>query len=107
MALSPGQFLGRFEIVDSIGSGGMGEVYRARDPHLGRDVALKLLPEHLAYDHDALARLRREAQTLAALSHPNIVAIHDLVEDDGRVFLVMELLEGESLRARIERGPIA
>jgi len=87
-----------------LGAGGMGEVYRARDPRLDRDVAIKVLPEHLALDSQALARFEREAKALAALSHPNIMAIHDFGADQGLSFAVMELLEGETLRGRFQRA---
>jgi eukaryotic-like serine/threonine-protein kinase len=106
MSLSPGARLGSFEVVSAIGAGGMGEVYRARDTKLARDVALKVLPESLASDPERLARLRREAQVLAALNHPNIAAIHGF-EDGGNIHaLVLELVEGETLADRIARGPI-
>ena len=84
-----------------LGGGGMGEVYRARDPRLGREVAIKVLPEHLAHDPEALARFQREAKAVAALSHPNILAIHDLGTDHDVCYAVMELLEGETLRSRV------
>jgi len=85
----------------------LGEVYRARDPRLGRDVAIKVLPQHLAADHDALARFEREARAVAALSHPNILSIYDVGSDSGVTYAVMELLEGESLRSRLARGPLS
>src|SRR5213082_539200 len=97
MALEPGSKLGPYEITAALGAGGMGEVYRAHDTKLDRDVALKVLPEAFASDPDRLARLHREAQLLAALNHPNIAAIHGL-EDSGSVHaLVMELVDGETL----------
>ena len=83
MPLRPGARLGPYEIVSPLGAGGMGEVYRARDPRLGREVAVKVLPEHLAKDPQALARFEREARAVAALSHPNILAIHDIGSDQG------------------------
>jgi eukaryotic-like serine/threonine-protein kinase len=92
----------RYEILSPLGAGGMGEVYRARDLRLGRDVAIKVLTEHLALNSDALARFEREAKAVAALSHPNILAIHDFGSDDNVSFAVMELLEGETLRKRIK-----
>src|SRR5437773_9545267 len=101
MTISAGTRLGPYEIVAPLGAGGMGEVYRARDTRLGREVAVKVLPENRAKDPDALACLEREAQAIAALSHPNIRAIHDLVTDQGVFFLVTELLEGETLRNRL------
>src|SRR6202044_1087539 len=97
MALTSGTKLGPYEILAPIGAGGMGEVYRGQDTRLGRDIAIKVLPERFA---TPLARERflREARACSALSHPNICAIHDLGEFEGRPFLVMELLEGETLR---------
>src|SRR5207237_6433403 len=106
MPLSPGLRLGPYEIVSAIGAGGMGEVYRARDTKLGRDVALKVLPEAFAADPDRLARLHREAQVLASLNHPNIAAIHGF-EDSGQIHaLVLEFVDGETLADRIARGPL-
>jgi Tol biopolymer transport system component len=102
MQLSPGTRLGSYEILSTIGAGGMGEVYRARDTRLNRDVAIKVLPDAFAADPDRLARFEREAQTLAALNHPNIAHIHGVV-DNG---LVMELVEGEDLAERLKRGPL-
>ncbi len=106
MALNPGSRLGPYEIVAALGAGGMGEVYRARDTRLGRDVAIKVLPESLATDPDALARFEREAKAIAALSHPNILAIHDFGIHEGFAYAVMELLEGETLRGKLVAGPI-
>jgi eukaryotic-like serine/threonine-protein kinase len=106
MPLSTGSRLGPYEVLAAIGAGGMGEVYRARDTRLGRDVALKILPEFSHHDGDRLRRFGQEAQAVAALNHPNIVAIFDVGERDGAPFLVSELLEGESLRAALERGPL-
>ncbi len=99
-----GSRLGPFEILAPIGAGGMGEVYRARDPQLGREVAIKVLPESLAKDPEALARFQVEARALAALSHPNILGIHDLDTDGDVSFAVMELLEGETLRDKLKDG---
>jgi serine/threonine protein kinase len=107
MTISAGTRLGSYEIVSAIGAGGMGEVYRARDSKLQRDVAIKVLPELFASDRDRLARFEREAQAVAALSHPNILAIHDYGVDGTRAYAVMELLEGETLRERLTYGPIA
>ena len=104
MTLVTGTKLGRYEILSELGAGGMGEVYRARDPRLERDVAIKVLPDRFAQDHDALARFRRESKSVAALSHPNIRAIYDIGADAGRTFAVMELLEGETLASRLERS---
>src|SRR5678810_614593 len=107
MPLTAGAHLGAYEIVSAIGAGGMGEVYRARDTRLKRDVALKILPESFASDPDRLARFQREAEVLASLSHPNIAGIYGLEESDGVRALVMELVEGETLADRIARGPIS
>jgi TolB-like protein/predicted Ser/Thr protein kinase len=104
--MDPGTRLGPYEIVAPLGAGGMGEVYRARDTNLRRDVALKLLPEAFAHDAEYLERLRSEAHLLAALNHPNVATIHDLTEADGRRFIVMELVDGTSLRERIGTGSI-
>ena len=93
-------------MTGQLGRGGMGEVYRARDTKLGRDVALKVLPEPFATDPDRLARFQREARVLASLSHPNIGAIHGLEESDGVRALVLELVEGPTLADRITQGPI-
>jgi Tol biopolymer transport system component len=101
MPLLTGSRLGAYEIVGKIGAGGMGEVFRARDAKLNRDVAIKVLPEALAQDPAALARFEREAQAVAALSHPNILAIHDFGTEGRIVYAVTELLEGETLRARM------
>ena len=106
MTLPAGSKLGPYEILSPIGAGGMGEVYRARDTKLDRDVAIKILPERLASDADALARFEREAKAVAALSHPNILAIHDFGREGGVAYAVAELLEGESLRSRLELGAI-
>ncbi len=106
MALTSGTRLGPYEISGPLGSGGMGEVYRARDTRLKRDVAVKVLPERLSRDPEALARFEREAVAVAALSHPGIVSIHDIGEADGVRFAVVELLEGESLRSVVLRGPL-
>jgi Tol biopolymer transport system component len=106
MALTSGTKLGPYEILSPLGAGGMGEVYRAKDTRLGRDVALKILPESFARDADRLRRFQQEARAVAALNHPNILAIHDIGEQAGSPFLVSELLEGESLRAALDRGPL-
>src|SRR5512138_3428036 len=106
MALAIGSHLGPYEIVSALGAGGMGEVYRARDTKLGRDVALKILPALFANDPDRLARFQREAQVLASLNHPNIAHIHGLEESGDVRALVMELVEGEDLSQRIARGAI-
>ena len=101
MALEPGVSLGPYRIVSPLGAGGMGEVYRARDPRLERDVAIKVLPEHFADDADSLARFQAEAKAVAALSHPNILAIHDTGQEGKRLYVVTELLEGETMRSRL------
>ena len=106
MALQPGTRLGPYEILTLLGRGGMGEVYRARDERLNRDVAIKVLPEHLASDPERLARLRREAQVLAALNHTHIAHIHGLEDANGVPALVLELVEGSTLAERIANGPL-
>src|SRR5215813_9247309 len=106
MRLHTGLKLAHYEILAPLGAGGMGEVYRARDSRLDRDVAVKVLPERLANTREALARFEREAKTLAALSHPNLVAIFDVGTDQGITFAVMEFLAGESLQARLTRGAL-
>ena len=103
MPLSPGTTLGAYEIVAPLGAGGMGEVYRARDARLGREVAIKVLPAAFASDPEALARFEREMKTLAALSHPHIVAIYDVGRDGHTAYAVTELLEGNTL-AEIARA---
>src|SRR5580692_8683724 len=103
MSLSASDKLGPYEILGLIGKGGMGEVYRARDPKLKRDVAIKVLPEVFARDHERMARFQREAEVLASLNHPNIAAIYGL-EDRA---LVMELVEGETLGSLIKAGPLS
>src|SRR5215470_6327519 len=106
MALAPGTRLGVYEILAPIGAGGMGEVYRACDRKLDRDVAIKILPDALAADPDRIARFEREAKTLAALNHPNISHIHGLQESDGSRAIVMELVDGPTLADRMTQGPI-
>ncbi|HEV7607379.1 MAG TPA: protein kinase [Steroidobacteraceae bacterium] len=101
---APGSRLGRFEILELLGAGGMGEVYRARDLRLGREVALKLLPDQFVRDPQRLARFERETQVLASLNHPNIAALHEIVAIEGSHALVLELVEGETLSERISRG---
>ncbi len=105
MALSPGTWLNHYEVLGHLGTGGMGEVYRARDNKLQREVALKVLPKAFAQDPERLARFRREAQVLAQLNHPNIAAVHSVEESEGTHFLVMELALGETLRDRSRAGP--
>jgi serine/threonine-protein kinase len=101
-----GKTLGHYKITSLLGRGGMGEVYRAKDQKLGRDVAIKVLPEEFAKDADRVARFQREAKLLASLNHPNIAAIHGLEESGGTSFLVLELVEGETLSDQLKRGPI-
>src|SRR5215831_9166215 len=105
MALTPGTKLGPYEIQSPLGAGGMGEVYRARDTRLGREVALKILPESFAGDSDRLRRFEQEARSVAALNHPNILAVFDIGESNGSPYLVAELLEGETLRSVLDGGP--
>ena len=106
MTLASGSFIGHYEILHPLGAGGMGEVYRARDTKLGRDVALKILPEIFAADAERLARFRREAMTLASLNHPNIAQIHGVEEDGPIRALVMEMVDGDDLAMRLMRGAI-
>lgn len=101
-----GREIGHFKILAMLGAGGMGEVYRARDTRLNREVAIKVLPHHLAEDAAALTRFKREARAVAALSHPNILAIHDFGEDQGVIYAVMELLDGQTLRQRLSASPM-
>ena len=106
MSLPPGKRLGSFEITSLIGSGGMGEVYRAKDLKLGREVAIKALPDLFSKDKERLSRFDREARLLASLNHPNIATIYGLEESEGAHYLVLELVEGETLAERLKRGPI-
>ena len=103
MALAAGTKLGSYEVVAQIGAGGMGEVYQARDSKLGRDVAIKVLPEAFAHDADRLSRFQREAKMLASLNHPNIATIHGLEQSGGTSYLVMELVAGKTLPDRVKR----
>ena len=107
MSLAPGERLGPYEVVAPLGAGGMGEVWRARDTRLGRDVAIKVLAAEGAGDLKALSRFQQEARSVAALSHPNILEIFDIGEERGVPFAVTELLDGESLRARLRGGPLS
>jgi len=107
MSLSAGDRVGPYEILAPIGAGGMGEVYRARDSRLDREVAVKVLPEHLANDPQALARFEHEAKAVAALSHPNILVLFDVGAHEGTHYAVTELLEGETLRDRLSRSPLS
>lgn len=106
MSLASGSRLGPYEILSALGSGGMGEVYRARDRKLDRDVAIKVLPEELAANPERIARFEREAKTLAALNHPGIAHIHGVEDSTGTPALVMELVEGPTLADRLQKGPL-
>jgi hypothetical protein len=106
VSLAPGTRLGPYEIVGPLGAGGMGEVYRARDTRLGRDVAVKVLPQHLSSSPEIRARFEREAKTVSALSHPNICTLHDVGREGQTDFLVMELIEGETLAQRLTKGAL-
>ena len=101
-----GSNVSHYKVTSKLGEGGMGEVWRAEDTKLGREVALKMLPDAFAQDEERLARFEREARVLASLSHPNIAGIHGIEEVDGHRFLVMELVEGETLAEHIKRGPM-
>src|SRR6058998_1506340 len=107
MALSPGTRLGPYEILAAAGSGGMGEVYRARDTRLDRIVAVKVLLEAVLRDPGRRQRLEREARAVSSLSHPNICTLHDVGHQDGVDYLVMEFLEGETLASRLDKGALA
>lgn len=100
-------FADHYEILEKLGRGGMGEVYRALDKNLGRQVAIKVLPEEFSKDKERMARFEREAKLLAALNHSNIASIHGLAKHEGRRFLVLELVEGETLGSRLDRGPLS
>ena len=106
MALEPGSTLGHYEILSSLGAGGMGEVYKAKDTTLGREVAIKVLLEEVSSDPERLARFEREARLLASLNHNNIATLHGFEKDGDTHFLVMELVDGETLAERISRGAI-
>src|SRR5438046_2853476 len=106
MALTTGARLGHYVVVDSLGAGGMGEVYRVRDERLGRNVAIKILPDSVRNNPEALARFAREAQAVAALSHRNIISIHHFETAGDTPFFVMELLDGETLATRLTHGPL-
>src|SRR5262245_30116939 len=105
--LSAGTRLGPYEILAPLGAGGMGEVYKAKDTRLGREVAVKVLPARVAEDAEALARFEREAKAVAALSHPNILALHDVGREGATAYAIMELLEGETLRDALADGPLS
>ena len=104
MSLSPGARLGPYEILSPLGAGGMGEVYRAKDPRLGRDVAIKVLPASFSQDTDRLRRFEQEAKAAGVLNHPNITAVYDIGQHDGAPYVVQELLEGETLRSELAGG---
>jgi serine/threonine protein kinase len=106
MTLEAGSKLGPYEIVEPLGAGGMGEVYRARDTRLDREVAIKVIPEHLSQNPELRQRLEREARVVSSLQHPNICTLHDIGSENGIDFLVMEFLDGETLAARLEKGPL-
>src|SRR5438045_9096063 len=106
MQLTPGTRLGPYEIVAPLGAGGMGEVYRARDARLGRDVAVKVLPQHLRSSPAALSRFEREARAVSSLNHPHVCTLHDVGRHDDIDYLVMELVEGETLAQRLAKGPL-
>ncbi len=106
MPLAPETKLGPYVVVEALGAGGMGEVYRARDTRLDRDVAIKVLPQNLSQDPTRRQRLEREAKAVSRLNHPHICTLHDIGHDDGIDYLVMELLQGETLAERLEKGPL-
>jgi len=106
MTLSVGAKLGPYEILAPVRAGGMGEVYRSRDTRLNRTVAIKVLPAHLSSNPELKQRLEREARTISSLNHPHICTLYDIGEHESTTFLVMEYLEGETLQARLERGPL-
>ena len=106
MPLAPGARLGPYEILAPVGAGGMGEVYKARDPRLGRDIAIKVLPSTFSADPERLTRFEQEARAAAALNHPNILAVHDIGQHNGSPYIVSELLEGQTLRERLNGGAL-
>src|SRR5215510_13526774 len=106
MSLLAGRRVATYDVVAKLGEGGMGQVYRARDAKLGREIALKILPEAFAADADRVARFEREAKTLAALNHPNIAHVYDAGTDAAGAYLAMELVEGDDLTAKIAEGPM-
>jgi serine/threonine protein kinase len=106
MPLTSGAKLGPYAIQSAIGAGGMGEVYKARDTRLGRDVAIKVLPQHLSSNPELKERFEREARAISSLNHPRICTLHDIGHQDGIDFLVMEYMEGQSLAQRLRKGPL-
>src|SRR5262245_14720239 len=106
MSITPGSRIGSYEVTSQLGEGGMGVVFRARDTRLLRDVAVKVLPEHFADDHDRLSRFQREAQLLASLNHPNIAQIYGLEQVENASCIVMELVEGQTLGEKLKSGPL-
>ena len=106
MPLAPGTRLGPYEILAPLGAGGMGEVYRARDSRLGRDVAIKVLPQHLSAHPELRTRFEREAKTISSLNHPNICTLFDVGREGETDYLVMELIDGETLAQRLTRGAL-
>ena len=106
MSLTPGRRLGPYEILGPLGAGGMGEVYRAKDTRLGRDVAVKILPAHLSDNPEVRERFEREARAISSLNHPHICTLYDIGREGDADYFVMELLDGETLAVRLERGPI-
>src|SRR5512135_3474871 len=106
MTLAAGTRLGPYEVLSQLGAGGMGEVYKAKDPRLGREVAIKVLPASFAQDADRLKRFEQEARAAGVLNHPNITAVYDFGSHEGAPYIVTELLEGETLRARLSTGPV-
>src|SRR3982750_3184246 len=106
MLLKSGATLGVYRVGELLGKGGMGEVYRAHDSRLGRDVALKVLPDNFSSDTERLARFEQEARAIATLNHPNIVAVYDIGEHAGTRYIVTELVEGETLRAKLADGAL-
>jgi serine/threonine protein kinase len=106
MALSPGTRLGPYQVLEQLGAGGMGEVYRARDTRLGREVALKVLPEEMSSNRERLARFEQEARSASALNHPNVVTIYDVGVEGSTFYIAMELVEGQTLRELVASGPL-
>ena len=106
MSLAAGTRLGPYEVLSPLGAGGMGEVYRAKDTRLDREVAVKVLPEHLSSNSELRQRFEREARAISALTHPHICTLHDVGNQDGIEYLVMELIEGQSLAQRLENGAL-